>query len=209
MGYVVSMSVQNAAVGHDVVLIRHGQTGWSEQRKHTGRTDVPLTDLGRQQARSLGEMLVGTGFTAVLASPLSRAWETMELAGFEGIPDDDLLEWDYGSYEGTRTVDVRSEVPNWSVWTHPITGGESLAQVGERVDRVISRVLGADGPVALFAHAHVLRILAARWIELPPVAGRLLTIDTATVSILGWEREQRVVRVWNKACEIRSRDLVR
>jgi broad specificity phosphatase PhoE len=190
------------AARHDVVLVRHGQTEWSEERKHTGRTDVPLTNLGRDHAKALGKMLREMNFAAVLSSPLSRAWETMELAGFEGTPDDDLLEWDYGIYEGTRTVDTRKQIPGWSVWTHPIEGGESLTRVGERVDRVIDRVLTMDGPVALFAHAHVLRILAARWIELPPLAGRLFTFDTASVSILGWEREQRVVRVWNKLCGV-------
>jgi probable phosphoglycerate mutase len=190
------------ATRHDVVLVRHGQTEWSEQRKHTGRTDVPLTDLGRKHAEALGEMLLGMDFAAVYSSPLSRAWETMELAGLEGVADDDLLEWDYGIYEGTRTVDVREETPGWSVWTHPIEGGESLTQVGERVDRVIDQALTIDGPVALFAHAHVLRILAARWIELPPLAGRLFTFDTASVSVLGWEREQRVIRVWNKLCGV-------
>jgi broad specificity phosphatase PhoE len=193
--------------GHDVILVRHGQTEWSRSGKHTGRTDVPLTDLGRRQANALGAMLAGAEFAVVLSSPLSRAWDTMEIAGHSGgSASEDLLEWDYGVYEGRRTTDIREEIPDWSVWTHPMIDGESIEQVGARVDRVIESAIEAGGPVALFAHGHVLRILTARWMDLPAAAGRHLGLDTATASTLGWERENRVIKHWNEACHLRSMD---
>ncbi len=192
---------------HDVILVRHGQTEWSRSGRHTGHTDVPLTDLGRRQAVALGTMLAGAQFALVLSSPLSRAWDTMETAGtFEASVSHDLMEWDYGIYEGRRTNDIRAEIPDWSVWTHPMIDGESIEQVGARVDRVIASAIETDGPVALFAHGHVLRILTARWMNLPADAGRHLRLDTATASTLGWERENRVVRHWNEACHLRSMD---
>lgn len=195
------------STGHEVALVRHGQTEWSVTGKHTGRTDIPLTEFGRRQADALGAMLAGAEFAAVLSSPLARAWDTMERAGYPaGSASEDLLEWDYGVYEGRRTIDIREEIPGWSVWTHPLFDGESVEQVGARVDRVIAGVVEADGPAAIFAHGHVLRILAARWMGLPAVAGRNLQLDTATVSTLGWERENRVVRHWNEACHLRSMD---
>lgn len=152
-------------------------------------------------------MLDGVEFARVLSSPLARAWETMKRAGFPGgTATPDLMEWDYGIYEGRSTVDIRDEIPGWPVWTHPIVDGESVDEVGARVDRVIASTADADGPVAMFAHAHSLRILAARWIGLPALAGRNLRLDTATVSTLGWERENRVIRQWNEACHLRSMD---
>ncbi|MDH3725904.1 MAG: histidine phosphatase family protein [Myxococcales bacterium] len=195
---------------HEVVLVRHGQTEWSVSGKHTGRTDIPLTDLGRRQADALGEMLSGTEFALVLSSPLIRAWETMDRAGYAAVAvaTGDLLEWDYGVYEGRRTTDIRAEIPDWSVWTHPIDDGESLEEIGARADSAIDLALRADGPVAMFAHGHMLRILAARWMGLPPAVGRNLLLDTATVSTLGWERENRVLRHWNEACHLRSLDPV-
>ncbi len=195
---------------HEVVLVRHGQTEWSASGKHTGRTDVPLTDLGRRQADALGGMLGGLEFSLVLSSPLSRAWETMDRAGYgsAGVAADELLEWDYGAYEGRRTPDVRKEVPGWSVWTHPIIDGESCGEVGARADRAIVRALSVDGPVVMFSHGHLLRILAARWMGLPAVAGRNLGLDIATVSTLAWERENRVIRHWNETCHLRSMDPV-
>ncbi|MCB2223712.1 MAG: histidine phosphatase family protein [Actinobacteria bacterium] len=190
-----------------IVVVRHGQTEWSDARRHTGRTDIPLTDLGRRQADALAGMLEAFEFDAVVSSPLARAWETMERArlGPDGVADDDLMEWDYGVYEGRRTVDIRDEIPGWSVWTHPIPGGESLAGVGERVDRAIARALEAGETVAVFGHAHLLRIFAARWVGLPPEAGRHLQLDTATVSVLGWERENRVIHRWNHVCPAAGR----
>lgn len=155
--------------GHDVILVRHGQTEWSASGKHTGRTDVPLTDLGLRQAAALGAMLAGQAFSLVLSSPLVRAWQTMERAGYGAVAvgDDNLMEWDYGVYEGRRTVEIRETVPGWSVWTHPITDSESIEEVGARADEVIERTLGVAGPVALFAHGHMLRVIAARWMALP------------------------------------------
>jgi len=196
-------------VRHDVVLVRHGQTEWSATGKHTGRSDIPLTEFGRQQAEALGVMLGGADFARVLSSPLTRAWETMERAEYAGgTATNELMEWDYGIFEGRRTLDIRDEIPNWSVWVNPIVGGESVEEVGERADRVIADVLEADGPIAIFAHGHVLRILAARWIGLPAVVGANLRLDTATVSTLGWERERRVIRHWNESCHLRSMDPV-
>lgn len=139
----------------------------------------------------------GWDFALVLSSPLSRAWDTAHLAGLDPIRDEDLLEWDYGVYEGLSTEEIRTSIPEWSVWTHEVVGGESLDQVGARADRVIDRATSADGDVALVAHAHFLRILAARWLGLPPVHGRDFTLDTASMSVLGWERDTHVIQQWN------------
>ena len=199
----------SALVGrHDVVLVRHGQTQWSASGKHTGRTDVALTDLGRRQADALGGMLGDSKFALVVSSPLVRAWETMERAGLAdtAVAANDLMEWDYGVFEGLRTIDIRREISDWSVWSHPMIDGESVDAVGARADRVIGLTLRTDGPVAVFGHGHILRILAARWMGLPAVAGKSLRLDTATVSTLGWERENRVIRHWNEACHLRSMD---
>ncbi|TFB93614.1 histidine phosphatase family protein [Cryobacterium sp. HLT2-28] len=195
---------------NDIVLVRHGQTQWSISGRHTGRTDIPLTDLGRQQADALGEMLDGRDFSMVLSSPLKRAWETMQRAGYadQGMPDENILEWDYGVFEGRTTRDIRSSEPDWSVWTSPIVGGETVDEVGARADLAIERCLAAPGPVAVFAHGHFLRIMTARWMGLPAAAGRHLSLGTATVSTLGWERENRVLQMWNDACHLNSMDPV-
>ncbi len=194
--------------GDDVTLVRHGQTEWSAAGFHTGRTDIPLTDLGVRQASALGEMLDEQRFSYVFSSPLTRAWRTMELAGLDASAEsrEELVEWDYGVYEGTRTIDVRKTIPGWSVWTDPIEGGESVDDVGARADRMIDELTAIDGPGLLFAHGHLLRILAARWMGLPSDHGRLLGLDTASVSTLGWERETRVIRRWNQECHLRSLD---
>lgn len=180
-----------------LVLVRHGQTEWSETRRHTGRSEVPLTDLGRAQAGELKAMLSHFNFSKVFSSPLSRAQDTAQLAGYSFELLDDLMEWDYGIYEGERTVETRKEIPNWSVWTHEIVGGESLRQLGTRADRVIERVAEEDGDVALFGHGHALRVLTARWLGLPPKSGSRFVFDTAAVSVLGYERETRAVIHWN------------
>lgn len=198
------MSVASGAVTERVVLIRHGETTWSNQRRHTGRTDIPLNDEGSRLAAELAPVLAtidGIATAHVLTSPLQRARRTCELAGLGDRADicDDLLEWDYGDYEGRRTSEVRETIPGWSVWTHPITGGESLADVGARADRVIARVVADDELTVLVAHAHVLRILAARWCGLEPAGGRIFTLDPASISVLGHEREARVVVRWNLA----------
>jgi broad specificity phosphatase PhoE len=182
-------------------LIRHGETEWSLNGKHTSRTDLPLTERGRQRAVQLGEYLAGTAFSAVLRSPMSRARETCEIAGFGSVAvvDEGLCEWDYGVFEGRTTKDIQAEIPGWSVWKDEIVGGESVEQVGTRADGVIARALaaGGGGRVALFAHAHILRILAARWLRLEARGGSLFALGTGSVSVLGSERETHVVCRWN------------
>jgi probable phosphoglycerate mutase len=185
-------------------LVRHGETEWSRSGQHTGTTDIPLTDLGRRQARAAGGVLAGHEFAKVLSSPLSRALETARIAGYGEVveTDPDLVEWDYGRYEGRTTAEVRETDPTWTIWTHPVHEGESVEEVGERVDRVIARIRAADGNVLLFAHGHVLRILTARWLDLRPIDGRHFALHTATVSILGWERETPVIEQWNESCAV-------
>jgi probable phosphoglycerate mutase len=183
-----------------VVLVRHGQTEWSAGGRHTGRTDVPLTKEGRQQARALGTSLGRWRFAVVLTSPLQRAAETCRLAGLgeaAGVRED-LREWDYGDYEGRTTPDIRGERPGWTLWTEGVPGGESAESVGRRADRIIEEVRAAGGDAALFAHGHVLRVLAARWIGLPPMWGGSLALDTATLSVLGYERETPAIIRWNE-----------
>jgi broad specificity phosphatase PhoE len=183
-------------------LIRHGETEWSASGRHTGRTDVPLTEEGRAQARRLADRLGQRRFALVLSSPLSRAVDTARLAGYPNVvTDPDLREWHYGDYEGLTTPEIRESVPGWSVWTHPVLGGETADEVAARVDRVIERVRSATGNVALFAHGHVLRVLTARWLDLPPTEGRRFALATATVSVLGWERETPVVERWNSPAD--------
>jgi broad specificity phosphatase PhoE len=187
-----------AAPTSEIWLVRHGQTSWSRDWLHTSVTEVPLTDIGVVQARALAARLDGHVFALVLTSPRSRAHRTAELAGFpDAVVDDDLAEWNYGRYEGVSTAAIRETDPGWSVWTHVTPGGESADAVGARVDRVLSRARAADGDVLLFGHAHALRVLAARWLDLPPEEGRRLRLDTGTISVLGYEREIAVIRVWN------------
>ena len=181
----------------ELILVRHGETVWSEERKHTGRSDIPLTANGRAQAQHIAAALSVFDIERCFASPLSRAWETAQLVGLAPEADEDLLEWDYGDFEGLTTAEIREQLTGWSVWTHPITGGESVEQVGERADRVIGRALALGGTTALVAHSHLLRILAARWLELPPVEGRRFVLDNATICLLSWERENRVIARWN------------
>ncbi len=196
-------------------LVRHGETEWSLDGRHTSTTDIPLTEHGRQRAVELRDYLKGTQFAAVFVSPKQRARETCEIAGLGGQAqvENNLQEWNYGDAEGKTTKQMREErgKRDWSVWTDPILGGESVEQVGDRADKVIARALGAvsyhDGAggggdkVALFAHAHILRILAARWIGLPAVGGKLFALGTGSVSVLGFERETRVVAHWNRGFE--------
>jgi broad specificity phosphatase PhoE len=185
---------------HELWLVRHGETEWSLSGQHTGSTDVPLTDNGRAQAKALGALLAGKSFARVLSSPKSRALETCRLAGYGDAVEttDDLLEWYYGDYEGRRTVDIRKERPAWTLFTDGVPHGETAEQVGARADRVIAAAVEAGGDVALFAHGHVLRVLTARWVGLAPEDGRRFALSTATLSVLGHEREVRVVRLWNQ-----------
>jgi probable phosphoglycerate mutase len=186
---------------HEVVLVRHGETEWSRAGRHTGRTDVPLTEQGRRQAEAVGAALRDRDFALVLTSPLGRALETCRLAGFgeRAQPRDELMEWDYGAYEGRTTAEVREERPGWTLWRDGVPGGETIEQVGERVDRVLDEIRALDGEALLFAHGHVLRVLTARWLELEPDAGRLFALDPATLSMLGYERETPVIQLWNEA----------
>ena len=185
---------------HQVWLFRHGETEWSLSGQHTGRTDLPLTAAGRRRAGALGRRLSGRPFALVLSSPLSRALETCRLAGYGDVVelDPDLMEWDYGDYEGRRTVDIQKERPGWSLWRDGVPGGETIDQVATRTRRIIEIAESAEGDVALFAHGHVLRVLSACWVHLAPDAGRLFALGTAAVSVLGYERDTHVIIKWNQ-----------
>lgn len=180
-------------------LVRHGETEWSRTHRHTSFTDVSLTDTGRCQARETGRRLAELDFSLVLCSPLQRARETCEIAGLidRARLDDDLMEWNYGEFEGLTTREIRRGVPGWTVWTHGPDGGESAAQVRTRVDRVIDRAGEQSGNVVMFAHGHLLRALTARWIGLEVPDGARFSLETGTISELGYEREQRVIARWN------------
>jgi broad specificity phosphatase PhoE len=185
----------------EIVLIRHGQTDWSAAGKHTSYTDLELTPDGERQAREIGERVSGRRFVAVISSPRQRALRTAELAGLDVSEiDEDLAEWNYGSYEGITSAEIHeNHDPNWSLWTDGAPGGESPAQIGARVDRVLGKAakLLDEGDVALVGHGHCLRVVGARWIGLGPEGGGLLKLDTATLSVLGHEHAQRVIQQWN------------
>ena len=185
-------------MAEEVWLLRHAETEWSRSGKHTGRTDLPLTESGREVARAMGTRLDGRRFALVLSSPLSRARETAELAGLRvDATRDDLREWDYGDYEGLTTPEIRESRPGWYLWRDGAPGGESADDVAARCDRVIAEVAEVQGDVALVAHGHLLRSLAARWVgEGVPFGGRL-HLATGTISVLGYEREVRVIRTWS------------
>jgi probable phosphoglycerate mutase len=187
-----------------VWLVRHGETEWARLGRHTSRTDVALTENGREQARALGQRLAGARFALVLTSPLSRAAETARLAGFDGVAivEPDLREWDYGALEGRLTAEIREDYSGWSIWTGPWPEGETAEEVGARADRVLARIRAAEGDVLLFSHGHLLRVLAARWLGLPPASGALFALGTATVSILGSDRENAVIESWNEDCHL-------
>jgi probable phosphoglycerate mutase len=187
-----------------LILVRHGQTDWSASGQHTGWTDLPLNDTGRRQANLLAARLASIRFAAVFTSPLARALDTCRAAGLveRAVVDPDLREWDYGEYEGRTTDEIRGSRPDWTIWTDPVPGGESIDEVAARVDAVIDRALRIDGDVAIFGHGHGLRILAARWLRLAPARGGLFELSTATISRLGWERERRVLELWNDAAHL-------
>ena len=189
-----------------VWLVRHGETEWAKLGRHTGRTDIPLTQPGRDQAHALGRRLAGHSFGLVLTSPLARAAETAAIAGHgdSAVRDDDLMEWDYGALEGRKTDDIRVEMPHWTIWRGPWPGGETVDEIDARADRLIARIRGAraDGDALVFAHGHLLRVLAARWIGLPPASGGLFELATATLSIVGWDREAPSIELWNEACHL-------
>ena len=180
-----------------MVVVRHGETEWSRTGRHTGRSDIPLTENGERQARAVGEALHRREFALVVSSPLIRARETARLAGFEPELRDDLAEWDYGEYDGLTTPQIREQVPDWTIWGYGAVGGESVEQLAARADRVVAELLAVDGDVLVFSHGHFLRVLTARWLELGAANGRLFALDSGTLSTLGFEREQRVIRSWN------------
>ncbi len=184
---------------HRVFLVRHGETEWSKTGQHTGKTDLPLTEAGEEQGRLLTERLKCVDFALVLTSPLQRAMETCRQAALldRAEVSDDLHEWDYGRYEGLTTPQIREQQPDWNLWTDGAPDGESPEQVSARSDRVLERIRAADGDVALFSHGHMLRSLGARWIGVPITAGAHLMLSTASVSVLGYERETPVLRLWN------------
>ena len=184
---------------HDLWVMRHGATEWSVSGRHTSHTDLALTDDGRKQAIAVGRVLDARPFARVLVSPLARARDTCELAGYGPHAEvtDDLREWDYGDYEGLTTPQIRETVPDWTVWTAPCPGGETIEEVAARADRVIAAARAADGEVAVFAHGHVLRVLTARWCQLDAVEGRRFPLGTGTVNVLGYEHGFPGIRRWN------------
>lgn len=187
-----------AAPTSEIWLVRHGATAWSESGQHTSTTDLPLLPEGEEVARGLRERLAGVAFDHVVTSPLQRASRTAELAGFpDAEVDPDLVEWAYGDYEGLTTAQIREQVPGWELWTHPSPGGETAAEVGERLDRVIARARERGGRTLVFGHGHASRVLAARWVGLEVAHGGIFRLGTATISELGWKRELPVVVRWN------------
>jgi broad specificity phosphatase PhoE len=188
-----------AASTRKVYVVRHGETEWSLSGQHTGVTDIPLTENGRTVARRLRPILAEPSFALVLSSPLSRARKTCELAGLgaRAVLEPDLKEWNYGEYEGLTTKQIHAKAPGWMIFRDGCPGGETPAQVGARVDRVLATVRATPGDVALFAHGHVFRVLVARWIGLPPGAGQHFLLDTATLNVLGYYRDSSAVKIWN------------
>lgn len=187
-----------------IVVVRHGQTEWSRDGRHTGRTDIPLTAQGMAEAQLVAPTLADWDFAHVFSSPLSRARDTAAASGLDAsvVVDDDLLEWDYGIFEGRTTVDIQAERPGWNKWLEPIEGGEDVDDVGRRADRAIERLAAAaaDGPVLVFAHGHLLAVLIARWLGLPALEGRRFILETATASVLSTKRDDRVLRLLNHRC---------
>ncbi|HEY4570780.1 MAG TPA: histidine phosphatase family protein [Kribbella sp.] len=181
-----------------VFLVRHGETEWSKSGRHTSVTDLPLTPEGERVAASLRSRLARESFDLVLTSPRQRARRTAELAGYpDAEVDDDLVEWNYGDYEGITTAEIRETVPGWTVWDDPVPGGETPAEVSARLDRVTARIAAVPGDVLVFGHSHALRALTARWLELDVTEGRHFVLNTATVSVLSWERGAPAILHWN------------
>ncbi len=187
------------AASLQLVLVRHGETEWSRDGRHTGRTDLPLTDEGLREAEQVVPLLHGFTFERVLSSPLSRALETCRLAGLaDGVEvRDELLEWDYGEYEGLTTAEIHQARPEWVLWRDGCPAGEQPVDVGARADRVLAELAAQEADVAIFGHGHMLRVLTARWLELPPAEGARFVLSTATLSVLGWEHDWHAIRTWN------------
>jgi probable phosphoglycerate mutase len=184
---------------NDVVLVRHGETEWTITGQHTSRTDVPLTETGREHARRIAQRLAPRTYALVGSSPRQRAFETCRLAGFgdDVTLDDDLVEWDYGDYEGRTTADIHRERPTWSLWRDGAPNGETPPQVEARADRVITRLRALDGDAIVFSHGHFLRVLGARWAGLGVADGARLGLVPASVGVLGWERDTPVITRWD------------
>jgi broad specificity phosphatase PhoE len=185
---------------HQLLLARHGETEWSLNGRHTGTTDIPLTDSGRRRARGLAEKLAGRSFALVLTSPMQRAIDTCKLAGLgdQAQIREDLHEWDYGDYEGLTTAQIHERKPGWSLWRNGCPDGESAADVGVRADRLIREARATDGDVIFFAHGHVLRVVGARWVDLPPEDGGLLGLGTGALCTLGYEHDLPILVHWNE-----------
>jgi broad specificity phosphatase PhoE len=177
-------------------LVRHGETAWTVSGQHTSITDLPLTSEGERRAAAVGKLLANKQFAAVYSSPMKRARETCRIAGFTPVVTDDLREWNYGSYEGLTTSEIQKSAPDWTIWTAAPPGGETIAQVAERARRVIQSL--PDGDVAVFGHGHMLRVLAACWLEVDPSIGRCFALAAGSISVLGYERETRVIQSWNQ-----------
>ena len=199
MAWLQPLDAVKSTMPGDLWLIRHGETEWSRSGAHTGSTDLALTEVGVAAAKSIGARLCGHVFAQVLSSPLTRAAETCRLAGYadSAVIDPNLREWDYGDYEGLTTPAIRRDRPAWSLWRDGVPNGESIDEVAVRARSIIERALAAGGDVALFGHGHILRILAATWLGLPPQGGALFALATASISRLGYEREERVISRWN------------
>jgi probable phosphoglycerate mutase len=187
---------------HEIWLIRHGETEWTLSGAHTSRTDLPLTAPGEKKAAALKPILQGKQFALALSSPMQRAIKTSKLAGFDPEIDQNLHEWDYGEYEGLTTSQIQRTAPAWTIWTATPPGGESAAQVQTRAERVIARAQSAGGDVVLFGHGHMFRVLAATWLEMEPRRGRSFALSTGSISVLGFERETRVIQVWNRTADV-------
>jgi probable phosphoglycerate mutase len=207
----VALELQDPAMSDslpEIYQARHGETAWTISHQHTGRSDIPLTERGEQNARNLGDRLRGLTFSRVMVSPLERARRTASLAGFgdSGATEPDLMEWDYGRYDGLTTAEIRKERPGWSLFRDGCPGGESVPEVGARADRLISRLRAIDGRLLLFGHGHFFRVLAARWLGLPAEDGRLFYLSTASLSVLGYEhsRDEPAVRLWNDVRHVTS-----
>jgi len=187
------------AIPDHIYLIRHGETEWAKNGRHTGRTDIPLTDAGREQAGFLLPIFDDVKFSRILSSPLQRALETVKLAGVGSRVelDDDLKEWDYGDYEGITTQQIREKVPGWTIWTHPCPNGETIQQITARADRVVAQLRSTKGNIAVFSHGHFLRVLVCRWMDVGADSGRHFMLGTSTLSILGYEHDVPAIKTWN------------
>jgi probable phosphoglycerate mutase len=189
-----------AAAG-EILVVRHGETEWSLSGRHTSKTDLPLTDDGRRRAMELAPVLAGRSFALVLCSPLRRARETCSAAGFgdRAVESDDLREWDYGDYEGLTSPEIWASRPDWNLWRDGCPGGETPAEVGDRADRVLTRLRAAGGDALAFAHGHILRVVAARWISMAPAEGARFALGAGAIGTLGYERATKVISSWNYA----------